>query len=92
MPSTRQQPDLGAVRTARCTTFLRRRYAVRRMRAGIWLLVAALLLFGVEVVAVLRCARETPPLPAAKVVQLLSTGVGLLALVCRAARRRGSAF
>ena len=44
--------DLGAVRAAlheELTPLL-----VRRMRAGIWLLVAALLLFGVEVVAIYR--------------------------------------
>src|SRR5262245_21036336 len=66
--STRQQPDIGAVRSAlrsELTPLL-----VRRMRAGIWLLVAALCLFGVEVVAIYDV--HAAPLFRSKLVQLIT--------------------
>jgi PAS domain S-box-containing protein len=74
--SSRQQPDLAAIQAelrAALTPLL-----VRRMRAGIWLLVAALLLFALEIFAVYQA--HAPSLLRVKGVQLLTLMWGYWAL------------
>lgn len=74
--SSRQQPDLAAIQAelrAELTPLL-----VRRMRAGIWLLVAALLLFALEIFAVYPA--QAPSLLRVKGVQLLTLMWGYWAL------------
>src|SRR5262245_55492039 len=74
--SSRQQPDLAAIQAelrAHLTPLL-----VHRMRAGIWLLVAALLLFALEIFAVYPA--HAPSLLRVKGVQLLTLVWGYWAL------------